>query len=87
MHDFEEIKHSEANPELQRVEMSIANAVDVGMDSYYPLMTNNPEKKREYTLKITNNHLENVMGQKNSNLFNLQSIYIQDNYMAPKQNK
>jgi len=38
---------------VQRVDNSIANAVDVGMDSYYPLMTNDPEKKKEYTLKIT----------------------------------
>ena len=42
------------------------------MDSFYPLITNDPERKREYTLKITKNKLENVFGKESNNeQFNL----------------
>jgi hypothetical protein len=34
------------------------------MDSFYPLVTEDPSKRKEYTLKITDTHLDNVFGDK-----------------------
>ena len=44
---------------------------DVGMDSYYPLMTTDPSKKKEYTLKITDNKLNNAFDNSEDPKFNL----------------
>lgn len=50
------------------------------MDSVYPLMTKDPQKQKEFTVKIatqiTDQKLDNVLGEKNKNNFNLQSIMI-----------
>ena len=54
---------------------------DIGLDSYYPLMTQDPAIKKEYVLKITDKKLENVFDKKEP-AFNLQSIYIEDNYIG-----
>ena len=35
------------------------------MDSVYPLMTSDPSKGREFTVKITNQKLNNVFDDKN----------------------
>lgn len=68
---------------------AISNCVDMGMDSYYPLVTEDPEKQREYTIKIPQNipatQLNRVFDPQNKDQFNLQSIYINDNYV-PDQN-
>lgn len=58
----------------------MAKYEDIGMDSYYPLATEDPEKKKEFTVKITDNQLNNVFSKNDQ--FNLQSIYIQDNYIG-----
>ena len=42
---------------------------DIGMDSYYPLVTEDPAKKKEYTVKITDNQLNNVFSKNDK--FNL----------------
>lgn len=70
----EEQKQPEAGDEYE----------DVGMDSYYPLMTTDPAKRKEYTLKITDNKLNNAFDSKEDPKFNLQSIYIQENYIGKK---
>ena len=84
---FEEIKHSEAwneqAKEDYRMQKSLAEFDDVGMDSVYPLMTSDPTKAREFTVKINSKHLDNVLnpnGTSQSNS-NLQSIIIQENYI------
>ena len=43
-----------------RMQKSMAEFDDVGMDSVYPLMTSDPTKAREFTVKINNKHLDNV---------------------------
>ena len=48
------------------------------MDSVYPLMTSDPSKQKEFTVKITNQKLDNVFDKQNNENFNLQSIMIQD---------
>ena len=72
---FEHIQHTEAYFEKLRfdnnVEQNISNFDDVGMDSVYPLMTSDPSKQKEFTVKITNNKLDNVFDKKNNNNFNL----------------
>ena len=88
-HGFEEIDHCEAYfTKLQfdrKIEENISAFDDVGMDSIYPLMTSDPDKGKEFTVKITNKKLDNVFDHKNNNDFNLQSIMIQ-NYI-PAGNK
>ena len=49
-------------------------------DSYYPLMTSDPAVKKEYIVKITDQHLNNVFDGKDKNV--LTSIIIQDDYMS-----
>lgn len=48
------------------------------MDSMYPLMTKDETIKKEYTLKITDAHLDKVMGMHQRSEFNLQSIIMED---------
>ena len=69
----------------RKIEENISAFDDVGMDSIYPLMTSDPDKGKEFTVKITNKKLDNVFDHKNNNDFNLQSIMIQ-NYI-PAGNK
>ena len=54
--------------------------VDLANDSVYGLVTG----KVDYTLKITDSHLNTVFGNNN---FNLNSIYIQDDYMQTQKKK
>lgn len=79
---FEHIQHTEAYFEKLRfdnnIEQSISNYDDVGTDSHYPLMTSDPNKQKEFTVKITNKKLDQQFDQENKNKFNLQSIMIQD---------
>lgn len=60
------------------------NYDDVSMDSMYPLITKKPSQAREFTVKINEKHLGNVLGTENN--FNLKSIMIDQNYI-PKKNK
>jgi len=39
-------------------------------------VTEDPKKRKEYTLKITDKHLDNVFEKEKESKFNLQSIYI-----------
>ena len=48
-------------------------------------MTSDPEKGKEYTVKITSEYLDKVFDEKNKNNFNIQSI-MTDNYI-PSTNK
>ena len=86
--DFEEVKHSEALEEEKRKEQEFAKYMedvdDIGQDSYYPLMTNDPKKKKECIIKINDKQLGEVFDTENETKFNLQSIIISDNYFAPK---
>jgi hypothetical protein len=59
------------------------NYDDVSMDSMYPLITKKASQAREFTVKINDKHLGNVLGKDD---FNLQSIMIDQNYI-PKANK
>ena len=61
------------------------NYDDVSMDSMYPLITKKASQAREFTVKINEKHLGNVLGKDNNN-FNLQSVMIDQNYI-PKANK
>lgn len=70
----------------KNINRAIDDYDDVGMDSIYPLMTKDPQKKKEFIRKIHDQKLENVFGEKNINNFNLQSIMIQDDYI-PRGNK
>jgi hypothetical protein len=87
---FEEIHHSEAYfTKLQfdhKIEQNISAFDDIGMDSVYPLMTSDPEKGKEFTVKITNQKLDHVFDTANKNNFNLQSIMIQDYIPSGKSN-
>ena len=47
--------------------------IDLANDSLYQLYTSDPVKKKDYTLKITDSHLNKVFGENN---FNLNSVYI-----------
>lgn len=87
--DFVQINDSEVNQIKKEEEQQIASYQDMGLDSYYPLVTEDPKKKKEYVLKITDTHLNNVFGSgKNENSqFNLQSIIIQDNYIGTGQKR
>lgn len=46
------------------------NYDDVSMDSMYPLITKKASQAREFTVKINEKHLGNVLGKDNNN-FNL----------------
>ena len=63
-HDFEEVKHSEALEEQRKKEAEFTKLMegvdDIGMDSYYPLMTSNPEKKKDCIIKINDKKLGDV---------------------------
>ena len=74
----------EAPGKIEEKKQSEEEYEDVGMDSYYPLMTTDPTKKKEYTLKITDNKLNNAFDHSEDPKFNLQSIYIQENYIGGK---
>lgn len=63
------------------------SAVDMGQDSYYPLVTEDPEIHKDYSLKIPSAQLDRVFDKKHKNQFNLQSLYINDNYVPDKNNK
>lgn len=56
----------------------------MGQDSFYPLVTEDPEIHRDYNLKIPSAQLDRVFDKKNTNQFNLQSVYINDNYVPDK---
>ena len=58
----------------------------MAQDSYYPLMTNDPAIKKEYILKITDEHLNKVFDDKDRKQV-LNSIFIQDDYMSAMNNK
>ena len=53
----------------------------MGMDSYYPLVTKDENKKKDYVVKINGEKLDKVFDPENKNKFNLQSIYIDNNYI------
>lgn len=76
---FVHINPSEAQMQLDyNVEKNISAFTDLENDSVYPLMTSDPKKQKEYTLKITDTKLNNVFDKQNKDNFNLQSIMIQD---------
>lgn len=62
------------------MQQSIECFEDMAMDSYYPLMTTDPSIKKEYILKITDEHLNKVFDKNNNQVQN--SIIIQDDYMS-----
>ena len=69
---------------VQRDIEQFASFADIGKDSFYPLVTEDPSKRKEFTLKITDNHLNKVFGNGavHQSQFNLQSIYIEENYIG-----
>ena len=58
---FELVDQSEQQEEIKK---SIECFEDIAQDSYYPLMTNDPAIKKEYILKITDEHLNRVFDDK-----------------------
>ena len=48
----------------------------------YPLMTQNPKLQKDYLIKITDKKLDRVFDQENKGKFNLDSVYIQDDYIS-----
>lgn len=92
---FEEIKQSDVQQALENnqeaVNKGIASCIDVGEDSFYPLVTEDPERQKEFTIKIPQNnfhsaHMNQVFDQTNQSHFNLQSVYINNNHV-PTDNK
>ena len=60
------------------------NFEDLASDSVYPLMTNDPSLKKDFTFKnhcINNQKLEQVFDEKNDQNFNLNSVYINYDYI------
>jgi hypothetical protein len=72
---FEDLKESyvasSKKQEQQEVNQAIDSCVDVGLDSYYPLVTDDPALKVEFTKKIHREQLNNVFDPQNQNKFNL----------------
>lgn len=80
---FELIDNREEQEEMKQ---SIECFEDMAQDSYYPLMTNDPAKKKEYILNITDEHLNKVFDDKDRKQV-LNSIFIQDDYMSKMSQK
>lgn len=61
---FEEIKKDDIiqakNAEAKAINESILSAIDMGQDSFYPLVTEDPEIHRDYNLKIPSAQLDRV---------------------------
>lgn len=60
---YEMVDDKEQQEEMKQ---SIECFEDIAQDSYYPLMTNDPAIKKEYILKITDEHLDKVFDKNNN---------------------
>ena len=75
--EYEEIKRSEALHEAAKSEYKmnqrLAEFEDVAEDSVYPLMTKDPQKAKEYLVKVNVNdqHLNNVFNSQADQNINL----------------
>lgn len=76
----------DSRDQQEEIKQSIECFEDIAQDSYYPLMTNDPAIKKDYILKITDQHLNKVFDDKDRKQV-LQSILIQDDYMSQMNNK
>ena len=45
----------------EKMNESIAEFEDMGKDSHYPLMTTDPEKSKEFLIKVNDKHLQSVI--------------------------
>lgn len=57
---FEELKESEIQSLVEHDKEAFKSYADMAQDSFYPLVTKNPDQKKEFTLKITDNKLNQV---------------------------